>query len=374
MEASVASNEELGELQELVKAFLARRAPIKETRRWMETAEGFDASVWAELAEQIGLQGITIPEAQGGLGLSVVEQGVALEELGAALYPGPFLSSAVLATNILLQSDDLDSMDRWLPLLASGEKRATAALAERSWEQGVERPAVQALALGNQWTLTGTKNLVVDGGTANLMTVSASTSDGPSLFLVEDDAGGLSRTALPVVDLTRKLATVTFEATPARLIGREGHAGPILRRAIDLSIAVLACEQVGAAARALEITIDYLKVREVFGRPLAAFQALKHRCADMLAQIETSRALASAALYAGAGGRWDELETLAALAKTRSWDTLDDVTAQAIQLHGGVGFTWEFDPHLYFKRARGNQFLFGDPTQYRERAAINLGM
>jgi alkylation response protein AidB-like acyl-CoA dehydrogenase len=368
------SREDLDEIRASVRGFLARYGDMKAVRRAMDTAEGFDESLWSSAAEQLGLQALVIPDAFGGAGLSLVEQGLAMEELGRSLAVGPFLSSSVLVTHTVLQSSDASVKEDLLPALAAGEIHAAAALAERTWEQGVERPGVMAYALGDGWRLTGAKHQVLDGHTADVLLVSAATPNGTSLFLVDGDAAGVSRRAVPVVDLTRKLAVVEFDSTPARLVGLEGDAGPVLRRGIDLSVAALAAEQVGVAEKALEITVEYLKIRSQFGRPLASFQALKHRAADMLVDIETARAVTGAALLAGAEERWNDLGRLAALAKARSWDVLDHVSAEAVQLHGGVGFTWEFDPHLYFKRARGNQFLFGDLTTYRERAAASIGL
>lgn len=374
MVAQSTSLEDLEEFRAAVRGWLGRYSDTTEVRRVMDTAAGFDETVWASAAKQLGLPALVIPEAFDGAGFTAVELGVAMEELGRSLAVGPFLSSCVLATNIVLQSSDQSVKQDLLPDLASGKTRAAAALAERSWDQGVHRPSVTARAFGNGWRISGTKHLVLDGHTADVLIVAAATPYGTSLFLVDGNAAGLTRSPVPVVDLTRKLAVVEFNSTPARLIGTEGDATPVLRRAINLSVAALSAEQVGSAERSLEITIDYLKVREQFGRVLASYQALKHRVADMLVEIETARALASAAIAAGAAARWDELDTLAGLAKTYSWQVLDHITAEAIQLHGGVGFTWEFDPHLYFKRARGNQFLFGDVAKYRERAAVCIGL
>lgn len=372
--SEISTVQELEEFRQSMRGFLGRRADMKTVRVVMDTTAGFDEVAWSEAASQVGLQALVIPESFDGAGFTAAEQAIAMEELGGALAVGPYLSSAVLATNLIVQSSDEPLKQQLLPELASGELRLAAALAERSWQQGVERPAVRAYSSGNEWNLSGVKNLVLDGSSADGFIVSAVAADGASLFFVDGAAPGITRALLPTVDLTRRLSTVEFASTPARLIGAEGSAAPVLERAINLTVAALASEQVGSAARALQITVDYLKVREQFGRPLASFQALKHRAADMLVEIETARAIANAAALAGALENWTELATLAALAKTRSWEVLDDVSAQAVQLHGGVGFTWDFDPHLYFKRARGNQFLFGDLTSYRERVTAALGL
>lgn len=374
MAEEAVSYEELEGLRDSVRGFLARRSDSAEVRKLMDTDEGFDEKVWLEAANQLGLQALTIPEEFGGAGFSVIEQGVALEEIGRSLYVAPFMSSSVAATNVVLYSDDDAAKEEFLPELASGEFRATLAIGERSWEQGVEHPSATAIVAGEGWRLTGDKTLVLDGSTATAFIATAATPNGTSLFIVEATADGVETTALPVIDLTRKLSNVSFTASPARLLGAEGAADEILARAMDLTVAALAAEQVGAADRALEITIEYLKVREAFGRVLASFQALKHRCADMVVQVETARALTNSAIAAGAREDWEELSRLSAMAKARSWDVLEFVASEAVQLHGGVGFTWAFDPHLYFKRAKGNQFLFGDLTTYRETAAAQIGL
>lgn len=370
----LASAEELEEFRVSVHGFLARHSDRKAIRALIATDHGFDEEVWLEAANQLGLQGLVIPDDYGGSGFTAVEQGVLLEELGRALYVGPYLSSSVFATNVVLHCDDDELKAELLPELAAGAVRVTVAIAERDWEQGLTRPTVTALAFGDEWHVTGEKHLVLDGATAHRIFLTAATPSGTSLFLVDTDAPGVQVEAVPVVDLTRKQSSVRFNGATARLVGEEGGAAAGLRRAVDLAVAALAAEQVGAAAEALQITIDYLKVREQFGRPLASFQALKHRAADMHVAVATARALAGAALLAGAREHWDDLGVLAGLAKVRAWEVLDDVSAQAVQLHGGVGFTWDFDPQLYFKRARGTQFLFGDVTSYRERAAISIGL
>lgn len=374
MTNETATVDELEGLRESVRGFLGRHSDSAAVRRLMETEDGFDESVWLELANQLGMQGMVIPEPYGGAGFSTVEQGVGIEEMGRALFSSPYLSSSVAATNAILHSGDESAKEDFLPALSSGETRATLAVAERTWKQGLEHPAAQAVAVGERWLITGLKSLVVDGSSSDVLIVTAATPNGTSMFTVDADGPGVERSALPVVDMTRRLSSVVLTAAPARMIGAEGNAGKVLDRAMNLTIAALAAEQVGAADGCLEMVVGYLKIREQFGRLLGSFQALKHRCADLLVEIETARALAQAALSAGAREDWGQLATLAALAKVRSWDVLAKASAENVQLHGGIGFTWAIDAHLYFKRAQGNQFLFGDPTTYRERAAADIGL
>jgi alkylation response protein AidB-like acyl-CoA dehydrogenase len=247
-------------------------------------------------------------------------------------------------------------------------------VAERGWEQGLLAPETSALPAAGGWQVTGGKALVLDGLTADLFLVTARTLRGVALFAVDGDAAGIERVAEPALDLTRKQARVTFARTPARLVGREGGAEPGLVRAWDVMLAALAAEQVGGAQRCLEMIVEYLKVRVQFGRLLGSFQALKHRCANLVVEIDSARALAGAAAVAADEEDWPRLATLAALAKADCSEVFAHASAENVQLHGGIGFTWEHDAHLYFKRARASQYLFGEPSRYRERAAVSMGL
>jgi alkylation response protein AidB-like acyl-CoA dehydrogenase len=361
------------DLRASVRRFLAARAPISAVRELMDTADGMDAGVWRQAGEQLGLQGIAIPEEYGGAGFSFAEQAIVLEELGAALYGGPYLASAVLAAAALLASPDEDARKRYLPGIASGETIATLAFTEEdgSWEPDAIQLAATSSADG--WRLDGTKSFVLDGHSAHLILVIARSGDGLSLFAVPADAGGLARTALPTLDQTRKLARLDFAAVPATLLGSAGDGAAVLSRVLDVAAIAQAAEQLGGAQRALDMAVDYIKLRYQFGRPIGSFQAIKHRCADLLMEVESLR---SAMQYAAAAVAEDsaEVPVVAALVKAYASDVYFHVTAENIQLHGGIGFTWEHDAHLYFKRAKASELFLGDASYHREHLATRIGL
>jgi alkylation response protein AidB-like acyl-CoA dehydrogenase len=366
-------SEEQEELRASVRRFLADRAPITAVRELMETTDGLDAGVWRQAGEQLGLQGIAIPEGYGGAGFSFAEQAIVLEELGAALYGGPYLASAVLAATALLASPDEDARKSYLPGIASGETIATLAFTEEdgSWDPDAIR--LTATSSADSWRLDGRKSFVLDGHTANLILVVARTGDGLSLFAVPADASGLTRTALPTLDQTRKLARLDFAAVPATLIGSAGDGAAVLNHTLDVAAIAQAAEQLGGAQRALDMAVEYAKVRHQFGRPIGSFQAIKHRCADLLLEVESLR---SAVQYAAAAVAEDsaEVPAVASLVKAYASDVYFHVAAENIQIHGGIGFTWEHDAHLYFKRAKASELFLGDASYHREHLASRIGL
>ncbi|HEX5301310.1 MAG TPA: acyl-CoA dehydrogenase family protein [Streptosporangiaceae bacterium] len=369
---------EQDELRASVRRWVADRAPLARVRELMDTEDGLDRGVWEQAGAQLGLQGLTIPESYGGSGFSFAEQAIVLEELGAALYGGPYLASAVLAANALLASSDEGARSDLLPGIASGETIATLAFTEDdgSWDPAAIRLA--AAKDGEAWRLDGHKSFVLDGVTATLILVVAATDAGLSLFAVQPDTvqadtGGLSRVTLPTMDQTRKLARLEFAATPARLIGSPGDAAAILDRTLDVAAIALAAEQLGGAQRALDMAVGYAKVREQFGRPIGSFQTIKHRCADLLLEVESLRSAVGYAAAAVAEGS-AEIPVLASLAKAYASETFFHVAAENIQIHGGIGFTWEHDAHLYFKRAKSSELFLGDAAYHRERLATRIGL
>jgi alkylation response protein AidB-like acyl-CoA dehydrogenase len=382
--------EEQEELRASVRRFLADRAPITAVRELMETTGGLDAGVWRQAGEQLGLQGIAIPEEYGGAGFSFAEQAIVLEELGAALYGGPYLASAVFAATALLASPDEDARKTYLPGIASGDTIATLAFTEEdgSWEPDAIRLTATATSRGDDpqnppnpardnsadgWQLDGRKSFVLDGHTANLILVVARTGDTLSLFAVPAEASGLTRTALPTLDQTRKLARLDFAAVPATLIGSAGDGQAVLSQTLDVAAIAQAAEQLGGAQRALDMAVEYAKVRHQFGRPIGSFQAIKHRCADLLLEVESLR---SSVQYAAAAVAEDsaEVPVVAALVKAYASDVYFHVAAENIQIHGGIGFTWEHDAHLYFKRAKASELFLGDASYHREHLATRIGL
>jgi alkylation response protein AidB-like acyl-CoA dehydrogenase len=368
-----AFSEEQEELRSAVRRFLQEKSPETEVRRLMETEDGYDPAVWSQMADQLGLQSLTIPEEYGGSGFSYVELIVILEEMGSALLCAPYFSTVALAANALLTSGDETAKKELLPGLASGETIGTLAITEDNGRWDFEGIATQATESKGAWTLDGHKSYVLDGHLAKLILVAARTPAGLSLFAVEGDAAGLTKTSLPTMDQTRKQARLVFESTPARLVGTDGGAADGLTKTLDLAAVALAAEQVGGAQHCLDSSVDYAKNRIQFGRPIGSFQAIKHKCADMLLEVESAK---SAAYYAGwaAAEDSDELPVVASLAKSYCSEAYFHAAAENIQIHGGIGFTWEHDAHLYFKRAKSSELLFGDPAYHRELLAQRIGI
>jgi alkylation response protein AidB-like acyl-CoA dehydrogenase len=366
-------SQEQEELRTSVRRFLAGRAPLPRVRELMETGDGMDAKVWQQAGDQLGLQGIAIPEEYGGAGFSFAEQVIVLEELGGALYGGPYLASAVLAATALLASPDEGARRDLLPGIASGETIATLAFTEDdgSWEPDSIR--LSAVKNGGGWRLDGHKSFVLDGHAAGLILTVATTNTGLALLAVDASAPGLTRSVLPTLDQTRELARLEFSSVPARLVGARGDGRAVLDHALDVAAVALAAEQLGGAQRALDMAVDYAKIRHQFGRPIGSFQAIKHRCADLLLEVESLRSAVAYAAAAVAEGS-PEVPVVASLVKAYASETYFHVAAENIQIHGGIGFTWEHDAHLYFKRAKSSELFLGDGSYHRERLATRIGL
>jgi len=365
------------ELRESVRRFLAERAPLTRVRELMETTGGTDPDVWRQASAQLSLPGIAVPEEYGGAGFSFAEQAIVLEELGAALFTGPYLAGAVLAATALLASDDTEAKKDLLPGIAAGETVATLAFTEDggSWDPASIRLAAtqKAQQTQNGWRLDGHKSFVLDGHTADLILAVATTGTGLSLFAVNATADGLTRRPLPTLDQTRKLARLAFSDVKARLVGEQGAARSVLDRTLDVAALALAAEQLGGAQRALDMAVAYAKVRRQFGRPVGSFQAIKHRCADLLLEVESLRSAVGYAAAAVAAGS-TEVPVLAPLVKAYASEVYSHVAGENIQIHGGIGFTWEHDAHLYLKRAKASELFFGDGSYHRARLATRIGL
>ena len=368
-----AFSEEQDELRKSVRRFLDDKSPETEVRRLMETTDGYDPAVWNQMAEQLGLQSLTIPEEFGGSGFTYVELIVVLEEMGASLLCAPFFSTVALAANAVLTSGDQSAMEYLLPGIAAGETIGTLAFTEDSGRWDADGITLAATPSDDGWVLNGHKSFVIDGHTADLVLVVGRSAAGLSLFGVKGDAEGLTKTPLATMDQTRKQARLEFAGTPAWLIGSDGGAGPGLSKTLDLAAVALAAEQVGGAQRCLDSSVEYAKTRIQFGRPIGSFQAIKHKCADMLLEVESAK---SAAYYAGwaAAEDSDELPVVASLAKSYCSEAYFHAAAENIQIHGGIGFTWEHPAHLYFKRAKSSELMLGDPSYHRELLAQRIGI
>jgi alkylation response protein AidB-like acyl-CoA dehydrogenase len=368
--------DEQEELRASVRRFLADKAPVEAVRKAMETEAGHDPAVWAQMAGQLGLQGIALPEEYGGLGFGAVELGIVLEELGRGLSPEPFLATVALAGRAVATSRDGALQQQWLPGIVDGSVTAALAVAEEGgqWDLGSLRTVAEPA--GEGVTLTGTKSFVIDGEGADLLLVAARTAEGSAaLYAVDarEPVQGLTRTRLEVLDPTRRLTRVELVAVPARRVeAPEGH----LRALLDLAVIAVAAEQVGAAQACLDMSVEYAKVRVQFGRPIGSFQAIKHKCADLLVELEAARSALYHAAGLAADPEVDPTELSAAAAVCGAWaaETAVHAAKETIQIHGGIGFTWEHDSHLYLKRAKSSELLFGAPSAHRARLADLVGI
>ncbi|MGW0043308.1 acyl-CoA dehydrogenase family protein [Rhodococcus sp. NPDC003348] len=364
--------EEQQALREVVRSFTSKFSTETQVRELMDADAPFDPEAWAALSEQIGAPALAVPEEFGGAGFGFGELSIVLEEAGRSLLAAPLLSSGVLATYTLLLADDVSLAGELLPGLAEGARLGTLAASDDALViASTGRTSAHQGADG--WRISGTKAYVLDAVCADFVIVAAQTEAGPSLFVVDLPRPEVGVTPLTVMDLTRSFGRVEFSEAPARLLGEPGAAAAILEKVADIASVALACEQVGAAAEVLDRTVEYLKVRTQFGRPIGSFQALKHRCADMLVELESARSAATYASTAIQEGS-DDLPQAAAIAKTYCSEAFYHIAAESIQMHGGIGFTWEHHAHLYFKRAKASELLFGSPAHHRARLEELIGL
>jgi len=365
-----AFTDEQEQFRSAIRRFLNDKSPTIEVRRLMATAEGYDPAVWRQLSEDLALPGIHIPEQYGGAGFGMVELCIVTEEFGRALLCAPYFSTAVLAANAILNSGTEAQKAALLPDIAKGARRAALAITESdgNWDPaGIE---VVATRDADGYLLDGVKSYVVDGHTADLLIVAARTPEtvgreGLALFTFDGHAGGVERRLLESMDPTRKIARIEFRRAHAKLLGNlEGGATPILRT-LDQAAIALANEMVGGAQALFDAAVNYAKLRVQFGRTIGSFQAIKHRLADMLLDVELAK---SAAYYAAQAAAADDPEwpALASLAKAAASETYLQTAIQCIQIHGGIGFTWDNDTHLWFKRAKSSEVFLGQPGYHRE--------
>ena len=365
-----AFTDEQDQFRSVVRRFLSDKSPTTEVRRLMETTEGFDPAVWRQLAADLALTGIHIPETYGGSGFGPVELGIAMEEQGRALLCAPFFSSCVLSAGAILNAAGGAQKADLLPAIASGQTRAALAVTERNgrWDAA----GVQAIGTrtAQGWVVDGVKSFVIDGCTAQMLVVVARAAgsigaSGLSFFLLDPNAAGVTRIPLTTMDATRRQAKIQLERVPAELLGEAGGGGDALSRTFGHAAIALANEMVGGAQALLESAVAYANMRVQFGRAIGSFQAIKHKCADMLLDVELAK---SAAYYAAQAAADDDpqMPALASMAKAAAADAYMRAAANTIQIHGGIGFTWDNDTHLWFKRAKSSEVLLGDPNHHRE--------
>lgn len=364
-------SDELIELRAMVREFCAEVSPESVVRETMETETGHDPALWRRLGTELGVLGLAVPEAYGGDDVGLVAQAIVVDELGAALVCGPVLGTLGLAMPALVAISDESAKTELLPPLCSGEKVATliAPLTDGTLDQAAI--TVSASEGGASWTLSGSVAQVPDGGSADLLLVLATTDSGPALFAVETIAPGVDRTSLSTLDMTRRQAAVAFADAPARLLATGAEAVAATTRAAQVASVLLAVEQVGGSQRMLDVTVEHVSTRKQFGQPVGAYQAVKHRCANMLVQVETARSAAYHGAWALMDGT-DDPELAASLAKAVASEAYSFVSTSAIQMHGGLGFTWEGSPQLYFKRATTDALTLGTAAQHFDRVAAQV--
>ncbi|WP_327396276.1 acyl-CoA/acyl-ACP dehydrogenase [Streptomyces phaeochromogenes] len=392
MDATFTAEQE--EIRRTLRELLLKRCGPEEVRTAVQSEAGYDSALWETLAQQLGLPGLAFPEAYGGVGCSATELALASEELGRSLAPSPLLATAVLGAPLLLALGSEDQRAALLPRIASGELTAALAVPGASlttalgltgdnrgdWAGGGRAGGVQARRTDGGWRLYGQADQVLDGHSAGLLLVAAHTGgfarSRTLLFLVRDSLGrdgsggsaGVTRVRLTSLDETRSQARIQLRDVEAELLGEEDESSDVagaLASVGDSAAAVLAAEAVGAADRVLERTVEYVKQREQFGRAIGSFQAVKHRLADLYVQVQAARSAAYYAAWATGAGE----ERVGGLALAQALEALRITSSEAVQLHGGIGFTWEHEAHLYFKRAAGDELLFGPVHRLREHAA-----
>jgi len=354
--------QEQQQLREIVSRFLLDKSPTSEVRRVMATTQGYDVDVWGQLCTQVGLAGMHIPEAFGGAGFGSIELGIVAEEMGRHLYCGPFFSSSVMAAYALLNSATLAHQQKLLPGIARGTSIATLVL------DSLNTPSQIGSSLTvNNGLLTGIASLVIDAHVADLLIVVAQSELGLGLYYLqqqpEKEVCGLTIQSLETLDVTRKISKLSFNQVAVERIGAVSDQS--LNQTWDCINVALAHEMMGGAQQLLETTIEYTKIRYQFGRPIGSFQSLKHRCADLLMEIEIAKAAthyAARCLDSGEGEAY-----AASMAKALAADTYMKAAKEAIQLRGGIGFTWEDDSQLWYKRAKSSEVLMGTPHLHRER-------
>jgi alkylation response protein AidB-like acyl-CoA dehydrogenase len=372
------SADERQELAQSVRSACERLAP-EERVRAVAYGEGeggghsgFDTALWDVLCNQVGVAAIALPEHLGGAGYGASALGVVAHELGRVLAPVPFVSSTVLATGLLLDLTERDpDAEKRLAGLIEGRRTAAAALTGDGGFWRRSAVTLSAAGSGESWRVDGTVRHVLGGTAADDLVVVAATGDGePAVFLLDPEADGVVVEAERVLDGTRPMATITLSKASAIRLSGDGPVDDVVSRNVDIALAVLSAEQVGACERVLEIATAYARTREQFGRPIGSFQAIKHKCADMLVDLEWARSASQAALEAfdtDDATTAGESEWRASMAKAVCSESLRNTVHANVQIHGGIGFTWEDSAHLYLRRARTDEVLFGSPAQHWDR-------
>ncbi|MGH8611602.1 MAG: acyl-CoA dehydrogenase family protein [Gammaproteobacteria bacterium] len=365
-----AFTDEQEQFRAAIRRFLQEKSPPTEVRRLMDTTEGYDPEIWRQLSEQLALPGIHISEQYGGAGFGMVELCIVTEEMGRALLCAPYFSTTVLATNAILNAGTEAQKSSLLPDLASGMRLAALAVTEPNGQWDPQAIELVATPVADGFLLEGAKSYVVDGHVADLLVVAGRVpgtagGEGLALFTLRADSSGVDRRLLASMDATRKIARIDFHGAQAQLLGNLHDGATPLVRTLDQAAIALANEMVGGAQALFDAAVNYMKLRVQFGRTIGSFQAIKHKCADMLLEMELAK---SAAYYAAqaAGANDPEWPALACVAKAAASEMYLHIAAECIQIHGGIGFTWDNDTHLWFKRAKSSEVFLGQPYYHRE--------
>jgi alkylation response protein AidB-like acyl-CoA dehydrogenase len=373
-------SEEQEMLRSSARDFLAKEAPMTYVRKMMDDDRGYTDEVWKKMAA-LGWMGLILPEAFGGAGLDFVDMVVVLEEMGRVVLPGPFFSTVILAGIALAEGGSQKQKETYLPKIADGSLKATLAHLEPSGRWDADGIQLVAKPDGGGYLLDGTKLFVPDANVAELFVVAGRApgskgTEGVSLFLVDPKAAGVTVTMLKTMDQTRKLGEVVLKGVKVggdALLGTAGAGWALLDRVADRAKVGLAAEMCGGAQKVLEMSVEYAKVREQFGKPIGSFQAIQHKCANMLVEVESSKSITYYAAWAVANDV-PEAPLAAAMAKAYTSDAYRHTAGEGIQIHGGIGFTWEHDMHIFFKRAKSSEVTFGDATWNREIVAQKIGL
>ncbi len=362
-------------LRDAARRFLADNCPTTFVRRMMADDSAHDPVFWKKLSE-LGWPGLLIPENYGGQGGTFLDMTVVLEEAGKALLPGPFFTASILGASAMVEGGSEAMKKEFLPKMAAGEFIGTLAVAEMSGRFDPAGVEMKAAKKGSNWILSGEKMFVPDAHVADGIAVATRTGSGGgdrgiTIFCVGARDPGVTITPLKTVDMTRRLCHVKFdgvEVPAANILGAENEGGPLLTRLLEIGATALSVEMAGTAQKALDLSVEYAKTRVQFGKPIGAFQAIKHKCVDMMVAVENSRSLAYYAAWT-VDQRAPEAASATAMAKAYASDMAKNVTSEAIQVHGGIGFTWEHDMHLYHRRAIADESNFGNAPVHRETVA-----
>ena len=365
MDFSFSSDQQL--LKNSARAFLDEHCKPATVRLLWDDPRGESESMWKEMA-QLGWLGLSLPEAYGGSGLGMVETSILLEELGRAAYPGPYFPTVLAAAAVEAAGNDAQKK-RWLSAIATGEARATVALLDNDLDWEPASVTTRAEKSSKGWALSGTKRFVPWAHVANVLLIPARAPEGVSLFLVDPSAAGLKLSPVQGMDLATRWVHLEMDKVPVAsdaVLGAPGQAASLLGDLLRRGAVGAAAEMLGAARRCLDMAVGYAKVREQFGQPIGSFQAIRHKCSEMLLEVENSHSAVYYAAWA-LDAKAEDAELAASVAKAYVADAARKVCGEAIQVHGGIGFTWEYDLHIYFKRAKALESMYGDVDYHREQ-------